>query len=31
MQLMDECIKNNMPDIILNFAAYTNVEDAEDV
>jgi dTDP-4-dehydrorhamnose reductase len=29
--LMDECIKNNMPDIILNFAAYTNVEDAEDV
>lgn len=27
---MDKFIKDNKPDLILNFAAYTNVEDAED-
>lgn len=28
---MEELIKNTMPDIIINFAAYTNVEEAEDI
>lgn len=28
---MDVLIKNNNPDVIINFAAYTNVEDAEDI
>jgi len=30
MESMDAFIKNNKPDAIVNFAAYTNVEDAED-
>lgn len=28
---MNEFIKKNMPDVIVNLAAYTNVEDAEDI
>lgn len=28
---MTELIKKNMPDVIVNFAAYTNVESAEDI
>lgn len=28
---MDEFIRHTTPDILLNFAAYTNVEDAEDI
>jgi len=31
MESMDTLIKDSKPDVILNFAAYTNVEDSEDV
>ena len=30
MESMDILVQNNRPDLIVNFAAYTNVEDAED-